>query len=160
MVRGVPECRRRAAAARIPPATPRAGAVWRRGGAAHSTRPARARRLAQLELRSQPRPPPAQRPGGRTARGPLPQERIVKSTARLEWFLGSALILLAAQLGFGAWHGRALPTWTPPREWDTVGPLAVSPGGSTILEERSSRPLLAEFEYRLRVLHREGREGD
>jgi hypothetical protein len=84
----------------------------------------------------------------------------MKSTARLEWFLGSALILLAAQLGFGAWHGRALRTWTPPREWDTVGPVAISPAWSIILEKRPSRPFLAEFEYRLRGLHRQGREGD
>ena len=29
------------------------------------------------------------------------------SPARLEWFLGSALILLAAQLGFAAWHNHS-----------------------------------------------------
>jgi hypothetical protein len=40
--------------------------------------------------------------------------------SRLEWFLGSALILLAAQLGFAAWHdhsaGRVAisPPWSVP----------------------------------------------
>ena len=27
--------------------------------------------------------------------------------SRLEWFLGSALVLLAAQLGFAAWHNHS-----------------------------------------------------
>jgi len=40
--------------------------------------------------------------------------------SRLEWFLGSALILLAAQLGFAAWHDHSAgavaisPPWSPP----------------------------------------------
>ena len=46
--------------------------------------------------------------------------------SRLEWFLGSALILLAAQLGFAAWHNHS------------AGAVAISPpwsvpGGRTFL---------------------------
>jgi len=36
-------------------------------------------------------------------------------TARLEWFLGSALTLLAAQVGFAAWHDHSLHPLTHPR---------------------------------------------
>ncbi len=84
----------------------------------------------------------------------------MKSTARLEWFLGSALILLVAQLGFVAWQDPAVGTWTPPRDfWRTVGPVAISPWWSVILEERPTHPFLAEYEYRLQIFHSEGRDG-
>jgi hypothetical protein len=76
----------------------------------------------------------------------------MRSTARLEWFLGSALILLVAQLGFRVRHGPPFRTWTPPRDWSTVGPVAIPPGWSVILEERPVHPLLSESEYRLRIL--------
>ncbi|HYU90894.1 MAG TPA: hypothetical protein VE966_10655 [Gemmatimonadales bacterium] len=33
----------------------------------------------------------------------------MRSTARLEWFLGGALILLVAQLGFGVWAKSRIP---------------------------------------------------
>ncbi len=83
----------------------------------------------------------------------------MKSTARLEWFLGSALILLVAQLGFVAWQDRGIRTSTPPRDGRTVGPVAISPWWSVILEERPTHPFLAEYEYRLQIFHSEGRDG-
>jgi len=51
---------------------------------------------------------------------------VIRRVARLEWFLGSALILLAAQLGFAAWHDHS------------AGPVPISPpwsvpGGRTFL---------------------------
>ena len=51
---------------------------------------------------------------------------MIRRGARLEWFLGSALILLAAQLGFAAWHDHS------------ASPVAISPprsvpGGRTFL---------------------------
>jgi len=83
------------------------------------------------------------------------------STARLEWFLGSALILLVAQLGFVAWQDSAVWTWTPPREfWRAVGPVAISPWWSVILEERPTHPFLAEYDYRLQVFYSEARYGE
>ncbi len=85
----------------------------------------------------------------------------MKSTARLEWFLGSALILLVAQLGFVAWQDPAVGTWTPPRDfWRTVGPVAISPWWSVILEERPVHPFLAEYDYRLQVFYSEDRYGE
>jgi len=84
----------------------------------------------------------------------------VRSTARLEWFLGGALILLVAQLGFGAAQDPAVPTWTPPPEWRTVGPVAISPLWSVILEERPAHPFLAEYDYRLQVFYSENRFGE
>jgi len=84
----------------------------------------------------------------------------VRSTARLEWFLGGALILLVAQLGFGAAHDPAVPTWTAPLEWRTVGPVAISPLWSVILEEKPAHPFLAEYDYRLQVFYSEKRYGE
>jgi len=84
----------------------------------------------------------------------------MKSTARLEWFLGSALILLVAQLGFVAWQDPGVRTSTPPRDWRTVGPVAISPWWSVILDERPTHPFLAEYEYRLQIFHSEGRDGE
>ena len=82
------------------------------------------------------------------------------STARLEWFLGSALMLLVAQFGLRVSHDPALPTWTPQRTWETVGPVAISPRWSVVLEERLTHPLLAEYDYRLQVFYSEARYGE
>jgi hypothetical protein len=84
----------------------------------------------------------------------------VRSTARLEWFLGSALLLLAAQLGFAAWQDHSLPTWKHSDDWRTVGPVAISPGWSVKLEERPIHPFLAEYDYRLQVFYSEDRYGE
>lgn len=84
----------------------------------------------------------------------------MRSTARLEWFLGSALILLVAQFGFAAWPDHSLPTWKPPDVWATVGPVAISPRWSVLLEERSIHPFLAEYDYRLQVFFSEERYGE
>ena len=82
------------------------------------------------------------------------------SPARLEWFLGSALLLLVAQLGVRAWQQPPVPTWIPPRDWDTAGPVAISPVWSVILEERRTHPFLAEYDYRLQVFYSEKRYGE
>ncbi len=82
------------------------------------------------------------------------------SPARLEWFLGGALLLLAAQLGVRAWQQPPVPTWIPPRDWDTAGPVAISPLWSVILEERLTHPFLAEYDYRLQVFYSEKRYGE
>ena len=84
----------------------------------------------------------------------------MRPTARLEWFLGSALMLLVAQLGFRTWHDPALPTWTPQRTWETVGPVAISPWWSVMLEERLTHPFLAEYDYRLQVFYSADRYGE
>src|SRR5204863_9336869 len=115
----------------------------RPGGSAQATLPARGRRLPYRELRARPRAPIAARPGSPFARNRLPHERIViRRVARLEWFLGTALVLLPAQLGFRAWH-------TPSH----------SPRWSVILEESPIHPFLAEYECRVRIFQGEGREG-
>jgi len=85
---------------------------------------------------------------------------VIRRRARLEWFLGSALTLLAAQVGFGAWHDHSLRSWEPPAEWRTVGPVALSPRWSVVLEERLTHPFLAEYDYRLQVFHSEDRYGE
>ena len=85
---------------------------------------------------------------------------MIRRVARLEWFLGSALTLLAAQLGFGAWHDHSLRSWEPPLDWRTVGPVALSPRWSVILEERPAHPFLAEYDYRLQVFYSEDRAGE
>ena len=85
---------------------------------------------------------------------------MIRRVARLEWFLGSALTLLAAQLGFGAWHDHSLRTWEPPLDWRTVGPVAISPRWSVLLEERGTHPFLAEYDYRLQVFHSDDRYGE
>ncbi len=69
-------------------------------------------------------------------------------------------MLLVAQVGFRAWHDPALRTWTPPRDWDTVGPVAISPRWSVLLEERGTHPFLAEYDYRLQVFHSDDRYGE
>ncbi len=84
----------------------------------------------------------------------------MRRIAPLEWFLGSALTILAAQLGFGAWHDHSLRSWEPPHDWRTVGPVALSPRWSVILEERPAHPFLAEYDYRLQVFHSEDRAGE
>src|SRR5204863_9880793 len=124
-----------AGSARSSSATRRTGAVRRRPWAASATGTARGRRLAELELRARPGAPLAARPGSPFARNRLPHERIViRRVARLEWFLGSALVLLAARLGFRAWHN---PSHSP--RW------------SVILEESPIHPFLAEYECRVRI---------
>ena len=81
-------------------------------------------------------------------------------TARLEWFLGSALTLLAAQVGFAAWHDHSLPSWNRPHVWTTVGPVAISPPWSVLLEERGTHPFLAEYDYRLQIFYSGDRYGE
>ncbi len=85
---------------------------------------------------------------------------MIRRGARLEWFLGSALTLLAAQVGFGAWHDHSLRSWEPPHDWRTVGPVAISPLWSVSLEERPAHPFLAEYYYRLQVFYSQDRYGE
>jgi len=55
---------------------------------------------------------------------------------------------------------NSLRSWAPPLDWRTVGPVALSPRWSVILEERPAHPFLAEYDYRLQVFYSEDRAGE
>jgi hypothetical protein len=80
--------------------------------------------------------------------------------SRVAWFLGGALSVVAVGLGLAAWQVESLQTWKPPKDANSVGPVAILPRWSVTLEERGRHPFLAEYDYRLRVFTSEDREGE
>jgi hypothetical protein len=80
--------------------------------------------------------------------------------SRVAWFLGGAFSVVAVLLGLAVWQTQSLMQWKPPREYGSVGPVAISPRWSVVLEEKASHPYLAEYDYRLRVFTSEDREGE
>jgi hypothetical protein len=84
----------------------------------------------------------------------------MSTRSQIAWFLGGALCVIAVALGVVAWQFRSLRNWQPPKDWSPVGPIAVSPRWSIMLEQKARHPFLAEYDYRLRVFSSKGREGD
>lgn len=78
----------------------------------------------------------------------------------LAWFVGGGVTGIAMLFGFVQWGYDLFPNWPPLKNVTTVGPVAVSPRWSVILEEKSIHPYLAEYEYRLRAFRSERRDGE
>jgi hypothetical protein len=79
---------------------------------------------------------------------------------RIGWFLLGALAVMSAlfaRVGAETW---ALMSWPPTGDGNRVGPVAISPQWSVVLEEKGTHPFLAEYDYRLRVFSSGTREGE
>jgi hypothetical protein len=65
--------------------------------------------------------------------------------------------VVGVELAFAVWESY---NWEPSDDWRRAGPVAVSPRWSIALEEQSSHPFLAEYNYRLRVFANDERRGE
>jgi hypothetical protein len=84
----------------------------------------------------------------------------MNSWARLSWFLAGAGAAVATALGVLAWRFYTIDRWwRPPTEWSSIGPIAVSPRWSVVLEEKGRHPFLAEYDYQLQVYKSHDRDG-
>jgi hypothetical protein len=79
--------------------------------------------------------------------------------SRMAWFIGGAITTVTGLIGLLAWRVQREMRWPPPHSDRTVGPVAISPTWSVVLEEKPSNPILAEYDYRLLVYASGDRDG-
>jgi hypothetical protein len=79
---------------------------------------------------------------------------------RIAWFAGGVVTTVASLVGWIAWRVQMDMRWPPTRSDRTVGPVAISPRWSVVLEEKPLNPILAEYDYRLLVYASGERDGE
>lgn len=82
------------------------------------------------------------------------------SQSSIAWFVGGAMATVAGLIGLIALRLQREMRWPPPHSDQTVGPVAISPIWSIVLEEKPLNPILAEYGYRLLVYASGDRDGE
>lgn len=82
------------------------------------------------------------------------------SASGIAWFSGGVVTTIASLVGWIAWRVQMEMRWPPPRSDRTVGPVAISPMWSVVLEEKQLNPVLAEYDYRLLIYASGDRDGE
>jgi hypothetical protein len=81
------------------------------------------------------------------------------AAATIAWFVAGIAAAFGALRGFALWQIESEMQWPSSKSDRVVGPIAISPEWSVVLEERPMHPFLAEYEYRLRLYASDRRDG-